>query len=98
MEPAVPRGSILLVNRAAYGLVLPFRNIYLLRFHNPAVDDIVMYEDPWDGYLKIKRCSVSGDSMVFLRGDNPRESWDSGIYGSLPVEKVLGKVLISIKR
>jgi signal peptidase I len=98
MEPVLPRGSILLVNRAAYGIVLPFQNTYVFRFHTPAIDDVVMYEDPADGLLKIKRCFGTEGTKVFLVGDNRKASLDSRIYGSLPVEKVLGKVLISIKR
>ena len=98
MEPSIPRGSVLLVNRAAYGILLPFRNTYIFRFHPPAANDVVLYEDPSDGLFKIKRCAESDGSTVFLIGDNIEASLDSRIYGSLPVEKVLGKVLISIKR
>ncbi|MDR2588118.1 MAG: S26 family signal peptidase [Spirochaetales bacterium] len=98
MEPALPAGSIILVNRAAYGLRSPWSNEYLLRWRLPREQEILVYKAPWDGSFKIKRCrSVSGMG-VFVQGDNAPESIDSRLYGSIPVERIAGKVVLSIQR
>lgn len=63
MLPTVRPGSILLVDRLAYGLTLPFARSYLLRWAEPAAGDIVVFVAP-DGTNAIKRCAaVPGDAV-----------------------------------
>jgi signal peptidase I len=95
MAPALMPGSILLVNRAAYGLRNPLAEGYVLRWAVPRVNEILIYSDPWDGGFKIKRCAAVSDLGVYVRGDNFSESLDSRLHGSVPVERIAGKVLIS---
>jgi signal peptidase I len=95
MEPELMPGSILLVNRAAYGLRNPLSEGYFLRWAAPRVNEILLYRDPWDGNFKIKRCAAVSNLGAFVRGDNPPESIDSRLHGSVPVERIAGKVLIS---
>jgi signal peptidase I len=95
MEPAVKAGSILLVGRAAYGLRNPLDEGYLVRWASPKAEEIIVYRDPRDGELKIKRCADVSGLGVSVRGDNLRDSLDSRLYGSVPVERIIGKVLIS---
>lgn len=98
MEPRIPAGSILLINRMAYGIRLPLPPRYILRWGRPVREDIVVYSDTHDGKLKIKRIAAASDTLVFLRGDNPALSVDSRLHGSVPVEKIVGKVLVSLER
>jgi signal peptidase I len=95
MEPSVMPGSILLVNRAAYGLRNPLDGGYLVYWASPREEEILVYSDPWDGNFKIKRCAAVLGQGIYVRGDNSPESVDSRLYGSVPVERIIGKVLIS---
>ncbi|MDR1932511.1 MAG: signal peptidase I [Spirochaetales bacterium] len=94
MEPAIKSENILLVSRAAYGLRNPLAEGYLLRWSTPRVQELIVYRDPRDGEFRIKRCAAVSDLGVVLRGDNSGDSVDSRLYGSVPVERIIGKVLI----
>jgi signal peptidase I len=128
MLPGFPDGSFVAVDRLAYGIRLPAA--YLLRWARPRAGQLLVFRNPQDGRLVMKRClavegqrlrlvpgglAVGGrilpldpaqsfhfmDSMevppacVFVAGDNPPESVDSRDYGCLPIEKIIGKVLLS---
>jgi signal peptidase I len=95
MEPSVHAGSILLVGRAAYGLRNPLDEGYIVRWSSPREEEIIVFRDPRDVNIRIKRCAAVSDYGVFLQGDNLAESLDSRLYGSVPVERIIGKVLIS---
>ena len=105
MEPALKEGSIILLNRAAFGLGRPFHDGYLTRWGEPNPGDVVVYHDLLDGNTSVKRCSAVEGSRspdqkekVFLLGDNDRVSLDSRFSGPVPVEKILGKVILAFKR
>jgi signal peptidase I len=98
MEPALSSGSILLVNSAAYGIRNPWHGGYLLRWSVPGEEELIVYSDPRDGNFKVKRCAAVSGFGVFVRSDNLRNSRDSRLYGSIPVERIVGKVLLSIQR
>ena len=54
-----------IVNRAAYGLQLPFVDRYLIRWGRPKRNEIVLYDSPLDGLPVIKRCiGVGGDTVI----------------------------------
>lgn len=129
MEPSLGKGSTAIILRLAYGLRGP--SSYWLRWASPARGDVVVFRNPFDGALVVKRCAgVAGDPMdasnpgeldvagrklpatalqaarfygkasvpaglVFAAGDNPPESLDSRDYGFIPVEEILGKVVLS---
>lgn len=129
MVPALGKDSTAVIFRLAYGLRGPAS--YWLRWAAPARGDVVVFRNPFDGALVVKRCAgVGGDpidasapgaidvagrklpatalqasryygkaavpaGMVFAAGDNPPESMDSRDYGLIPVEEILGKVVLS---
>ena len=95
MEPALRPGNILLVNKAAYGLRNPAGGDYLLLWASPQKEDILVYQDPCGGDFRIKRCMDMTAAGVYVRGDNSGLSVDSRMRGSIPVECIAGKVLIS---
>lgn len=65
MAPHLRHGEVVVMNRAAYGLQLPFINSYLLFWDKPQKNDIVVFESLHDGRLAVKRgVGVGGDSIV----------------------------------
>jgi signal peptidase I len=93
MLPAIEPGSVLVLNRLAYGITVPWTNHYLLRWGRPRAGDVVVFYTP-RGEWAVKRCgAVSEDQTFFALGDNTLESFDSRSYGPIPVDRVLGKVL-----
>ena len=65
MLAALKDRQTVIVNRAAYGLQLPFFDRYLIRWGAPRRDEIVIYDSPLDGLPVIKRCiGVEGDRVI----------------------------------
>lgn len=93
MLPAVKPGTVLLVNRVAYGLRNPFASSYLVRWALPRTGDVVLFRAP-DGRLAIKRCGPYRDEGAFMAlGDNAEESHDSRNYGPIRADEVVGKAV-----
>ncbi|MDR2048241.1 MAG: signal peptidase I [Treponema sp.] len=93
MLPALEPGSVLIVNKAAYGIRLPGIGVYLFRWAVPRKGDMVVFYTPL-GERAVKRCSiVDSDGSFFALGDNDLESFDSRSYGSVPPDHILGKVI-----
>ncbi|MDR0403097.1 MAG: signal peptidase I [Treponema sp.] len=93
MLPALKPGSVLVVNKAAYGIRVPGAGIYLLRWAVPHEGDMVVFYTPL-GERAVKRCStVDSDGSFYALGDNDLESFDSRSYGAIPPDHVLGKVI-----
>lgn len=128
MRPAFRDGQMVMVDRVAFGLRSPWG--YLLRWARPRPGQLLVFRNPLDGRLVLKRClgaegaalvpvpgglSVGGAVLpldpsqafhfmdsgtvppgcVFVAGDNPPESVDSRDYGCVPIEKIIGIVLLS---
>ncbi len=55
MEPTLQSGKTLFVNRLAYGIQLPFSNAYVLRWSEPRVGELLVFEAPDTGALSVKR-------------------------------------------
>jgi signal peptidase I len=93
MVPAIYPGTVLVVNRLAYGIRLPGTRKYLLRWSPPKTGDVVIFLTP-QGELAVKRCgTVMGNDNFFALGDNSLESYDSRSYGPIPADSVMGKVI-----
>jgi signal peptidase I len=54
MRPTLTHGTIVIEYRLAWGIPIPFRNDYLVRWGIPKKGEIVIF--PWDGRYVIKRC------------------------------------------
>ncbi len=102
MEPTIPSGSLIFVNRLAYGLRLPFASRFLFLWKTPKRGDILVFQAP-DGRLAIKRCLISAGEedpafdtppprTLLVLGDNSTDSWDSRSYGPISYDRVYGKV------
>jgi signal peptidase I len=93
MMPALKPGSVLFVNRIAYGFRFPWMKSYLLSWKKPAKNDIVVFITPM-GHIAVKRCSeIVAETHFIALGDNENDSLDSRTYGSVPIHQILGKVI-----
>ncbi len=63
MEPTIPSGTIIYINRLAYGLQIPFIDKYLFFWQKPSPGDIVVFFDPLSGKRFVKRCIASGSDI-----------------------------------
>ena len=94
MLPIIKPGSLLIVNKAAYGFRVPFLDHYILRWSSPKPGDIVVFYTPAKERA-VKRCfSIDEQGNVFAQGDNESESLDSRYYGNISPEKILGRVVV----
>jgi signal peptidase I len=88
MQPTLEPGDYVLVNRWAY------------RTRAPSPGDLVVVEDPEvPTRFLIKRVSETfGAREVRLTGDNEAVSRDSRTFGSVALERIVGKVWLRLKR
>jgi signal peptidase I len=93
MEPVIHSGSILVVNRMQYGLRMPGRPGYVVRWAEPKQGDLVVFYTP-SGEIAVKRCgNPTGEGVFMAQGDNSLQSYDSRSYGPVSADATLGKVL-----
>jgi signal peptidase I len=102
MQPAIRSGTVLVINRLAYGFRLPGSEKYLLRWSLPKTGDVVVFVTP-QGNVAVKRCAAlaeppakprSGLTPRFIAlGDNSLDSYDSRSYGPVPADRIVGKVM-----
>jgi signal peptidase I len=93
MNPAIKNGSVLVINRLAYGFRPPLYRRYICRWALPENGSIVVFYTP-SGDLVVKRCSRVMKSGNFIAlGDNSLESYDSRSYGPVPFDNIVGKVV-----
>ena len=94
MLPTLRPGSLLLVNKAAYGFRIPGIGFYLIRWSTPMPGDLLVFYTPL-GERAVKRCiSVNDEGTFFVTGDNDLESFDSRSYGFITPDHILGKVVV----
>jgi signal peptidase I len=68
MEPTVETGDRIFVNKAAYGVRVPFTDAYIARFAGPEVGDVVVLDSPEDGRVLLKRVVGTPGTRVEVRG------------------------------
>ncbi len=63
MQPVIRPGTVLIINKAAYGIRKPFIGGYILRWSVPRAGELVVFTSP-DGRNAVKRCvSGPGDAL-----------------------------------
>jgi len=93
MEPTIQNGAVLIISRLRYGVRLPLRGRYLLRWAEPLPGEVVIFYTP-EGELAVKRClALTGNDGFYAEGDNSLASYDSRSYGPVPIDNIIGKVL-----
>jgi signal peptidase I len=93
MEPAISNGTVLVVNNIRYGLRIPWRQKYLIRWAQPNIGEVVVFYTP-TGELAVKRIvSIVENGSFWVEGDNLLSSYDSRAYGAVFADNIIGKVL-----
>jgi len=65
MNPTIVEGDRILVDKAAYGLRVPFTNVRLTHGGDPQRGDIVIFPSPKDGMTLVKRVvGLPGDTIT----------------------------------
>ena len=93
MEPTIHSGDVLFVNRMSYGLRLPGRGGYFVRWAGPGDGDVVVFFAPSGGIAVKRSLGTSDDGGFMAIGDNPRLSYDSRSFGPVPADAVIGRVM-----
>jgi signal peptidase I len=91
MQPSVEIDDRILVNKAAYGLRVPFTNTYLAHFDGPTVGDVVVLDSPEEDKVLLKRVIGVPGARVEVRGGHvlidgalaPVERRADGLYEQL---------------
>ena len=85
MKPTILEGDVILVNRAAYDLKVPFTTRHLMNWAEPEKGEIIVLKSPDDGTRLVKRViAVPGDHLQ-LRGDTV---WLNGKPAPLKLAKI----------
>ena len=86
MEPALPDGSLVLVDPGAY------------RTRAPRAGDVVLARHPYVRDLRLVKRVVSEpkENRVALVGDRAEASHDSRDFGSVPLGDVMGQVVLKL--
>ena len=67
MHPTLLEGDVLVVNRLSYDVKFPFTNHILWHLQNPARGDIVVFDEPQEGRLLVKRIiGIPGDTVSLV--------------------------------
>jgi signal peptidase I len=69
MKPTILEGDLVLVNKLAYDLKVPFTTDHLLQWGNPSRGDIVVFYSPKDGIRLVKRVIGLPGDTVELRNE-----------------------------
>lgn len=96
MLPSLVSGDIVFIFKGAYGLRSPLGG-YFLRWAKPKNRDIVAAIRPGTAKAVIKRVWIEGENeedSYLLLGDNKYESIDSREFGPVPMDNILGRVLL----
>lgn len=91
MQPTVEIGDRIVVNKAAYGLRVPFTDTYAAYFDAPAIGDVVVLEAPDEDKVLLKRVVATPGTRVEVRGGRiwldgepaAIEEHDRGLYERL---------------
>jgi nickel-type superoxide dismutase maturation protease len=88
MRPTLEPGDYVLVNRWAF------------RFRAPSPGDLVVVQDPEEpSRFLVKRVSEwTAAGAIRLAGDNEGASRDSRAFGPVPLDRIIGKVWLRLRR
>jgi signal peptidase I len=69
MKPSILEGELVLVNKLAYDLKVPFTTMHLSTWSNPSRGDVVVFYSPKDGTRLVKRVIGLPGDTIELRKD-----------------------------
>ena len=85
MEPTLTQGQVILVNRLAYGLHLPFSSRYIVIWRHPQKGDVLVMPHPTERTLVVKRC---------IAGEHDRV--DPGLVRFFSIDKAVPEGYIAV--
>jgi len=69
MKPTILEGDRIFVNKLAYGLRVPFTDVWISRWNSPGRGQIVVCDSPEDGTRLVKRViGIPGDTIAMRHG------------------------------
>jgi len=69
MKPTLNPGDLIVINKCAYGLLIPLADRYLIIWGKPQREEIVVLRSPENGTVIVKRCvAVGGDFFDIKNG------------------------------
>ncbi|MBN1698315.1 MAG: signal peptidase I [Spirochaetales bacterium] len=69
MKPTLNPGDLIVIDKCAYGIVIPLKNRYLFRWGRPRRGDIVLLLSPENTTVIVKRCvAIEGDFFDIRNG------------------------------
>ena len=93
LRVARPR-RVLVTGMSMAPTLLPGDRLLVVRSRRLRPGDLVAVADPRrSGRLLVKRVAAVSGGLVELRGDNPRHSTDSRVFGRVPRRSVRGRVV-----
>ena len=69
MAPTIEPGEHILINKIAYDLKFPLTKFHLLKWGDPKVGDIVVFDSPNSGLRLVKRIVAVGGQHLAVSGD-----------------------------
>lgn len=69
MKPTILEGELVLVNKLAYGLRVPFTTHYLVRWSEPARGEVAVFLSPTDRTRLVKRIIGTPGDSIALQND-----------------------------
>ena len=63
MVPTIPTGDHILINKLAYDLKFPLTRLHLLKWGDPKIGDIVVFDSPYGVRLVKRVVAVGGDEV-----------------------------------
>ncbi len=86
MKPTILEGDVVVVNKLAYDLKVPFTRLRLASWAAPEQGDIVVCFDPADGTRLVKRVVALGGDTVELRDELLLLNGRPADYAPLPLD------------
>ena len=84
MKPTILEGDVVLVNKLAYDLKVPFTTVHLAQWGDPVAGNIVVLFEPGDGTRLVKRVVGLPGDTVELRNERLFVNGRPMSYGPLP--------------
>jgi signal peptidase I len=95
MEPTVEVGDRIVVNKAAYGLRLPFASTYAITGGDPELGEVVVLDSPEEDKVLLKRIAGTPGKRVEVRGG--RITIDGALAPITDGQEQLGEALHPIR-
>ncbi|WED43873.1 signal peptidase I [Legionella cardiaca] len=84
MEPTIYVGDLILVNKLAYDLKIPYTTIHLAEWANPKQGEIVVFNKPGDGQRLIKRVIGTPGDIIEMKNNVLIVNDHPSTYSPLP--------------